>query len=288
MIKIGFFCMGKKGYGVVNDFISLFGRDAISYVVSAKDSNLKEDFYREIQGLCNKWDIPFLNKKKSESEFLSDDYKIAVGWRWMITPFEKLVVLHDSILPKYRGFSPLVNSLIEGESEIGVTALLATESYDEGDVIYQLAIGVSYPIKIKTAIDLICPVYSKVVRKVYEIICSEEIVCTPQDENLASYSVWLDEKDYFIDWSWSSDKIERFVNAVGYPYDNAKTFVGREKVEIIDVELINDVVVENRKRHLGKIIFFKQGKPVVVCGSGLLQINCLNCENRINFKVRFE
>ena len=49
---------------------------------------------------------------------------IAIGWRRLISGIEgRLIVLRDSLLPKYRGFAPTVAQLLAGESEIGVTAL---------------------------------------------------------------------------------------------------------------------------------------------------------------------
>ena len=49
-------------------------------------------------------------------------------------------------MPKYRGFAPLVNSLVNGEKIIGVTALFASEEYDNGDIIMQSSVDITYPI----------------------------------------------------------------------------------------------------------------------------------------------
>jgi methionyl-tRNA formyltransferase len=53
--------------------------------------------------------------------------------------------MHDSLLPKYRGFAPLPNALINGEREVGVTALFASEEYDMGDIVCQRRLAVEYP-----------------------------------------------------------------------------------------------------------------------------------------------
>jgi methionyl-tRNA formyltransferase len=60
----------------------------------------------------------------AENEICSD-FNIAISWRWMLK-VSNLIVIHDSLLPKYRGFSPLVNMLINGEDTLGVTVLFAT------------------------------------------------------------------------------------------------------------------------------------------------------------------
>ena len=74
-----------------------------------------------------------------ENKFLG--FKFAIGWKWIIDNTSQLIVLHDSLLPKYRGFSPLVNSLINGDTLTGVTALFASSEYDKGEIIEQAQIG---------------------------------------------------------------------------------------------------------------------------------------------------
>ena len=79
---------------------------------------------------------------------------MAVSWRWMIKhPKNKLIVFHDSILPKYRGFAPLVNMLINGEKEIGVSAIFGADEYDSEIISEKTTI--SYPIKIQKPFRLI-------------------------------------------------------------------------------------------------------------------------------------
>jgi hypothetical protein len=51
-------------------------------------------------------------------------------------------------------------------------------------------------------------------------------------------------------------KIKRFVDATSFPYDNSKAYLNNDIVKFIGIEVINDVKVEYRKRHIGKVIFF--------------------------------
>jgi len=175
----------------------------------------------------------------------------------------------------------------------GVTALFASSEYDKGDIITQKSFKIDYPIKINDVIDITKPLYFELIDDIYtKILKSKEISAKKQDENKATYSPWLDEKDYFIDWNWSAKKIKRFVDAVGYPYDNAKAYLNGKIVKFIEVEIVDDVKVENRKRHIGKVIFIKDGCPVVVCKKGLLKLIDIRDEQNnklmINFRSRFE
>lgn len=171
--------------------------------------------------------------------------------------------------------------------------MFASSEYDRGDIIAQKSFEINYPIKINEAIEKIEPLYFELVDEIFtEIKNGEQLNSKKQDESKASYSLWLDNEDYFIDWSWSADKIKRFVDAVGYPYDNAKAYLNSEIVKFIDVEIFADVVVEHRERHIGKVIFIKNGIPVVVCSDGLIGLKEIRDEKDneifINFRSRFK
>lgn len=171
--------------------------------------------------------------------------------------------------------------------------MFASSEYDRGDIIAQKSFEINYPIKINEAIEKIEPLYFELVDEIFTKIKScEQLNSKKQDESKASYSLWLDNEDYFIDWSWSADKIKRFVDAVGYPYDNAKAYLNSEIVKFIDVEIFADVVVEHRERHIGKVIFIKNGIPVVVCSDGLISLKEIRDEKDneifINFRSRFK
>ncbi len=294
MKKVAFYLMTSKGFYVLHNFIKKHGAQNIEYVVSEEDKKLQKDFFYEIRQLAVDNNIKFF--KKSDMPLLleaQDIYKFAISWRWIIKECNNLIVLHDSLLPKYRGFAPLVNCLINGETRIGVTAIWATDEYDKGDIICQKSIDISYPIKIHEVIKRIEPLYFKIVDEIFRKLQNGEVLeSRKQDENEASYSLWLDDEDYFIDWSWDSEKIKRFVDAVGYPYDGAKAFLKDKIVRILDVEVIEDVFIEDREKHIGKVIFLKNGVPVVVCGKGLVGLKNLkdlqNKELSINLRSRFK
>lgn len=287
MIQIGFYCANKKGYKTLQSFIETYGAKYIKYISSYRNGNVNNDYYLEIKMLSKDSDVFFFDREEMPNNLI-EDYKIAIGWQWVISDFKNLIVLHDSLLPKYRGFSPIVNMLINGEKEIGVTALFASEKYDEGGVILQEKLEINYPVKIQEVIDLSIVLYIKIVNKIFIKLNDKKITTISQDDNLSSYGVWLDEEDYFIDWSWSAEKIKRFVDAVGFPYKNARTNLEDEIILIKDVSLFDEkIVIENRSRHLGKVVFFRKNKPIIICGSGFIIMNSTSADI-IKLKSRFK
>jgi len=295
-MKIGFYILGKKGYACITEFVNKFGPNSVAFVVGARDDAIDNDWYSEISLFCEKNGIQFLDRNQAGDNFaVGSDYDFAIGWRWLIKDASKLIVFHDSLLPKYRGFAPLVNMLIDGVNEIGVTALLASDEYDKGDIVFQEKKSINYPIKISEAIDEIIPLYKRlVVKTAHDILTTGAINCTPQCDEVASYSLWRDERDYFIQWDQDSRSIKRFIDAVGPPYRGAASLLNGKLIRIFDAIPVPDVIVENRARCLGKVIFFHDGKPVVVCGSGLIKLIDLRAEDgktligAIPFRSRLE
>ncbi|MGH4118091.1 formyltransferase family protein [Clostridium sp.] len=276
MNKIVFYLMNEKGFHVLENFLKDFGPENIEYIVLAGDKNVRNDYYNEIRNLCVKYSINYLDRRTYIPIFKG--YKFVIGWRWIIQDSSKLIVLHDSILPRYRGFAPLVNMLINGESQIGVTALFASNEYDKGDIIKQQTIPVIYPVKIQQAIELVSNLYSKIINDISALIFNNEnLVGIPQLEEDATYSLWRDDDDYFINWTSDSHCIRRKVDAVGYPYNGAKTYLNKEIIIIDEVEEYPDLKIENRDS--GKIIFMEDGLPIIVCGQGALKIKSARYED---------
>jgi methionyl-tRNA formyltransferase len=262
------FAMTEKGYAVVRLLLSRYP-GLVAAVVASRDRGIAKDYYDEIAELCRTDNIQFHDRTDGFS--IRSDYALAVAWQWLIDAGSaRLIVFHDSLLPRYRGFNPLVTALINGDKEIGVTALYATAEYDRGDIIAQSSSVISYPIRIQEAFKIVIGNYETLAADIAGALTrGDEPNAKPQDEANSSYSLWRDEEDYFVDWSHSASDIKRFIDAVGYPYKGAAATLEGRVVRIRDAEALDDVRIANRTP--GKVIFLKDAKPVVVCGQGLLR-----------------
>tara|TARA_R110002020_G_scaffold181520_1_gene376569 strand:+ start:11530 stop:12408 length:879 start_codon:yes stop_codon:yes gene_type:complete len=269
MNKISFLIMGQKGYEVLKFMIQKH-KNLIGTVVSAEDKSIQEDYYDEIKQLCVDNKIPFFNRKQEYS--IQTKYAFAIAWRWLLFLEDvKVIIFHDSLLPKYRGFNPLVSCLLNEEKLIGVTALFASEKFDCGDIIDQKSIEIEYPIKLQKAIDKIAQCYVKLVDSIVANIKQNKTIegCS-QNEKEATYSVWRDIEDYRIDWSKDSNYIKRFIDALGFPYNSASSMVNGRLTRISEAQIVEDVKIENR--YPGKVLYKENNNPVVICGTGLLKI----------------
>ncbi|WP_305981829.1 methionyl-tRNA formyltransferase [Roseivirga thermotolerans] len=265
-MKVKLFLMNQKGWGVLKALIPY--KNLIAAVVSAEDKGVVEDFYEPIRDLALAEGIPFYNRKEDPK----DDFEmgLAVGWRWLIQPYENLIVFHDSILPRYRGFAPLVNMLVNGEPEIGVTVLKADVTFDTGPIIGQKTIPVSYPIKIADAISQITALYADLAVEVFSKLDEgKPLESYAQDEQKASYSIWRDHSDYFIDWTKSAAEILRLIDAVGHPYQGAMCRISQGEGVTISIHSAQSWGEGKAEIIMpGKILTFENKCPVVCCGDG--------------------
>lgn len=268
--SVTIFAMTEKGYRSLETVLPRY-KSIINCVVSARDDSIRNDFYDNLKELCDSNKIEFVDRKNYR-QVITTNYGIAISWKWLINNRNsKLIVLHDSLLPRYRGFNPLVSALINGDTKIGATAFIANREYDRGEIIRSISIDIDYPIKIQEAINKIIYCYRILLSEVLElIITNSNIETMAQDENLATYSLWRDEDDYRIDWSNSSEFIKRFIDATGYPYKGASSLLSGKLVRVLDASVINDVKIENRCP--GKVFYIEDGYPIVVCGVGLIKL----------------
>ncbi len=271
MSKFTLLLMSEKGYQSLVGIIEYFGSEIIDFIVFARDKNVLEDYSTKIEELAAQNNIKAY--EKSDRYIFRSKYIIAISWRWLI-PINKesiLITLHDSLLPKYRGFAPLVNQLINKEPELGVTAIVSDAEYDKGSVITQLKTKVNYPLRIEDAISKVSILYVDVLKNVIQQVIEDNSFKTvAQDESEATYSLWRDEEDYRINWNSNAKEIQNFIYSVGYPYKGASTYVMNKKIRINNAVELNDLKVVNRD--VGKIIFMDDNFPVVICGKGLLKI----------------
>ncbi len=271
-MQIGFYLMTEKGFEVLKAVLDNGHKEMIAYVCVGSDKNIQNDFSDSIQGLCIREGILMFERTDTLLSQKACDFKLAVSWRWLIKSDPmKLIVLHDSLLPRLRGFSPLVTALINQDKAVGVTAIFAENDFDRGPIILQKKLELTYPIKIAKVIELIAPLYAEIVLEILKSLrSSNALKSTIQNEDSATYSLWRDEADYQINWELNVDCVLAKINASGYPYAGAATFLDGSQIRILDASAVGDVHIENRV--CGKVLFVQDGKPVVVCGKGLLKI----------------
>lgn len=268
---IGFLVSGPKGLSLL---AGIHQACDVQFVSSHPVRGLKVDAYQDVRAFCEAHHYTFIDRDAVSAETLQRArYVFVAGWQYLIAhEHHRLVVFHDSLLPELRGFAPTVTALIAGKSRIGVTAFRPVEAFDAGPIYAQAPIAITYPIKIRAAYAQLAHGYRDAATHVLEQIAGARLErdARAQNDADATYSAWRGPDDYRIDWSWTSDRIHRFVDAVGWPYDGARTTYGGEPIVIDDVERGDELRFEDRQP--GKIWRISEGVPEVICGAGMIRI----------------
>jgi methionyl-tRNA formyltransferase len=190
--------------------------------------------------------VPVLIRSRPDDAELRDtlqaaglDLIVATNWRTWLPPevfgipARGTLNVHDALLPAYAGFAPIIWALINGETEVGVTAHMMNAELDAGDIVLQRAVPV---LPADTAADLVrrtIELFGPITVDALGLIASGRADRQPQDRSRASFFHKRSIEDSRIDWSWSAPELERLVRAQADPYPNAFAYRGAERVRIV-------------------------------------------------------
>ncbi len=123
------------------------------------------------------------------------------------TPKRSSINVHTSLLPKYRGASPIQSSLVNGETETGVTIMLMDEKMDHGPILAHEKINISADDTTEILSEKMKPVAANLLLKTVPEYLAGEIQPTPQDESQATFCKILSRDDGKVDWNNSTEQI---------------------------------------------------------------------------------
>jgi len=201
-----------------------------------------------------------------------DDMVLLVGWQFRLTDgLDNCIVLHDSLLPRDRGFSPTVTGLLLGSESLGVSAIRADEKIDCGAVYGSRSVQIPPGATLKIALELQAAATVDLALEILRNAADGTLTARPQNESLATYCVWRDRFDYFIDWRQSSADILRQINALGFPYEGAKAVLNGDVITIEQAVIGPDLSFTLRDP--GKLWQIAERGALAICGAGTLWID---------------
>jgi len=287
----------EKGYFTLKHALLCGLRENIGCVVSYKDKRVNDDYIQQIMLLCEEYGIAYYNwfqvKDKLSEVVINHGVTgaVTISWQYLIDLQlnallqDELIVIHDSLLPKYRGFAPTPTAILCGDKEIGISAIFAEEEVDSGNIILQKKMMIKDDDYIKDIITRQSHLYAEVFLELMNMMQTNQLASYPQEHENATYSVWRSVDDCRIDWSKPVSKIYALVRAVSFPYPGAFTFYEGKKIMICRAKL-TDKDLKFAIRDHGKIWSIEDGAPVIICGEGMLKITDAVFEN--GEKVMFE
>ncbi|MEO6847779.1 MAG: methionyl-tRNA formyltransferase [Chthoniobacterales bacterium] len=130
--------------------------------------------------------------------------------------------LHVSLLPKYRGASPIQAAIANGDRETGISVMYMDEGLDTGDVLLQAHLTISKEDTAATLHDKLASDAPEVLLKALDELTKNRAPRIPQDGALASYAPKIKREDAKIEWNLPAEVIEHRIRAY-QPWPGAYT-----------------------------------------------------------------
>lgn len=153
--------------------------------------------------------------------------------------------VHPSLLPKYRGPSPIQSAIVNGEKETGVSIMLLDALMDHGPILAQAKIKLSNDetpesLRVK-AVEIGAPLLVDSLKK----FSQNKIVPTPQDDSQVTICKLLTREDGHIDWSRTALQIDAQIRGLT-PWPGTWTTWNNIQVKIIKAKISSESIPTGR------------------------------------------
>jgi methionyl-tRNA formyltransferase len=189
---------------------------------------------------ADKDELSTINRKLAKLKptlFVVASYGMIVPPETLRIPEKGALNVHPSLLPKYRGASPIQAAILNGDTETGVTIMLMDEQMDHGPIVSQEKTALSPAETTSTAMANLARVGGKLLVKTIPAYLEGKLNPRPQDHTQATYTKLVKKDNGRINWQDNNIQVERMARAYN-PWPGVWTTVG-EMAEQLDRELKN-------------------------------------------------
>ena len=174
--------------------------------------------------------------------------------------------VHPSLLPKYRGASPINRALENGEKETGVTIMKVTEKLDAGPIVLQRRVEIG-PFETFGELERrLIELGKEMLEEFFEMLKKGELELVPQDDSKASYAPKIRKEDLIVDFSKECEVVKNKIRAYD-PKPGAISEVNDTIVKLFGVKSI-----ESETGEPGKVISITKEGALVGCSNGSVLI----------------
>ena len=191
-------------------------------------------------------------------------------------PKHGCINLHASLLPAYRGASPIQWAVLNGEKETGITVMQMAEGLDSGDIIMTDRLSLDAKETAGSLTGKLACMAGPLLLKALDAIEAGTATVTPQEEDKATYVTTIDKSFGALDFTKDAVTLERMVRGL-YPWPGAFSFHNGKLIKFYDCE-VSDVSLDGSLIP-GRVNASKQGL-FIETGSGRLKVNELQAEGK--------
>ena len=188
--------------------------------------------------------------------------------------------VHASLLPKYRGASPIQWAVLDGCEYSGVTTMQMDEGLDTGDILEVAKVKLDEKETGGSLFDRLSVVGAKLLVETLKKAESGELHPVKQDENEATYVKMLNKSFGLLDFTKKPEVLERMVRGLN-PWPSAFTHIEGKLLKIWDAS----VEVTDDDKECGSVVTDQKTYFKVKCDGGYLVINELQLEGKKRMKT---
>lgn len=174
--------------------------------------------------------------------------------------------VHASLLPRWRGASPIQHALLHGDSESGVTIMQMDPGMDTGAMLSKVACDISEEDTASSLHDKLAALSAPALLASLKALQLGQMHAIPQNSDLATYAGKINKEDARINWQQSAQEIDRMIRAYN-PWPIAYTQLDAENIRIHKAKATTIDCVEKPGTILG---IEKHGMLVATGSKGLL------------------
>tara|TARA_B100000989_G_scaffold250951_1_gene198875 strand:+ start:584 stop:1534 length:951 start_codon:yes stop_codon:yes gene_type:complete len=185
-------------------------------------------------------------KKIKVDFFVVVAYGQKISRELLIVPKYMCLNVHTSLLPRWRGASPIQSSIKHGDRETGVTIIKMIEKLDAGPIINTKKIEISSNDTSASIENKMSLHGHETLNEAIKDIFSEKFKLTHQNEDFATYAKKISKKDAKIDWQNCASSINRFIRAYN-PFPGAWSYVLKKnyRIKIFETEILENHKASN-------------------------------------------
>ena len=236
-----------------------------------------------VKNLAEKYKIPILQPEKIENcklkiENLNPDLIIVAAYG-QILPKEILDIpkrgslnVHPSLLPKYRGASPIQYAILNGDKKTGVTIMLMDEKMDRGPILNQRALEIEAEETSTTLHRKLANLGVSLLMETISKWMQGMIKPRLQDDAQATYTKILTREDGRINWKKTAKDLEREIRSFD-DWPGSFTFWEKRDGTMVRIKILKARVFESKggiTYPVGKTLVVPQNEICVQCGKGFL------------------
>lgn len=174
------------------------------------------------------------------------------------------VNVHASLLPRWRGASPIQHAILAGDAETGVTLMQMDEGLDTGAMLVAEKVAIASDETAVSLHDRLALLGAQIVGRYLDDILQERLTPTPQNDALATYAPMITKEDGRLDWSHTAAELERRIRAMT-PWPGAFTTWEGQILKILVASVAPEAKLTDKLP--GQLVEYKD-KVVVTAGEG--------------------